>query len=64
MKLPTQSMTLVHGVLASSISALTLHSPVRTTYFNIQELCILPTLCIYVFLMDLTIMSDCFLYRR
>jgi hypothetical protein len=42
---------------------LTLYSPVVTIYttcFNTLKLCILPTQCIYVFPMVLTINSDCF----
>jgi hypothetical protein len=40
---------------------LTLQNPVVTTctnFFNILELCILPTECIYVFLMVLTVNSE------
>jgi hypothetical protein len=45
------------------LNILTLQSPVVTvctTFFNTPKLCILPTQCIYVFRMVLTINSDCF----
>jgi hypothetical protein len=53
----------LHSLRVTFKITTTLYSIVVTicaTFYNIQKLCILPTQCIYVFRMVLTVNSDCF----